>query len=71
MKTLYCPKCGVRRFFVKNPENLTRLVTVSNNNEIVPVNEYETLEGFDADFIHCLGCSWIGSKKDLIKLFKQ
>lgn len=70
MKTLYCPKCGIRRFFVKNKENLTRLVNVSDENEIITVNENETLDGFDLDKFYCLGCSWVGSKKELIKLFK-
>jgi hypothetical protein len=31
---------------VKNKENLTRLVNVSDENEIITVNENETLDGF-------------------------
>jgi len=67
MKNLRCPQCDVHRFFVKNEAKESVLVTVTLELEIVPVHEESSLEGFDLTLLYCLGCSWSGSPKSLLK----
>jgi len=64
---LVCPKCGVRRFFLKNSKSERLVVNISDNHEIIPINESQKIEGFDTDTLYCLGCSWKGTVKQLIK----
>ena len=61
-----CPQCKIRRFQVKNDAGQSVVVMVSENNEIIPVHDDESLEGFDLTVLYCLGCSWKGSVKSLI-----
>ena len=65
MKKLKCPQCDIERFFVKNDQFQTCLVNVTENYEIIPVHETDSLEGFDLTILYCLGCSWQGSPKSL------
>ncbi|MFA6127237.1 MAG: hypothetical protein WC699_08040 [Bacteroidales bacterium] len=67
MRYLVCPQCGIIRFVVKNSEGESLVVQVTRDFEIVPVNIGESLEGFNLDVLHCLGCSWKGSPKSLKK----
>ena len=53
--------------YVKNAQNERRLVYVLENGEVVPKKEGETLDGFDTSEVFCLGCSWHGSPKRLVK----
>ncbi|MHB9056245.1 MAG: hypothetical protein ACYC2P_08865 [Paludibacteraceae bacterium] len=66
MKNKLCPQCKIRRFQVKNEEGRSVVVTISEDNVIIPVHEDESLEGFDLSVIYCLGCSWKGSVKNLV-----
>lgn len=43
------------------------LVYVSDEGEVVPRNLEENMEGFDLTIVYCLGCSWSGSPKKLVK----
>ena len=61
-----CPQCKIRRFQVKNDAGQSVVVMVSENYEIIPVHENESLEGMDLSVLYCLGCSWKGSLKSLI-----
>ena len=61
-----CPQCKIRRFQVKNDAGQSVVVMVSENNEIIPIHDDESLEGFDLTVLYCLGCSWEGSVKSLI-----
>ena len=61
-----CPQCKIRRFQVKNDAGQYVVVMVSENNEIIPVHDDESLDGFDLTVLYCLGCSWKGSVKSLI-----
>ena len=61
-----CPQCKIRRFQVKNDAGQSVVVMVSENNEIIPIHDDESLEGFDLTVLCCLGCSWKGSVKSLI-----
>ncbi len=65
MKKLLCPQCKIQRFRVRNQAGDSVVVTVTENLEIVPIHEGESLEGFDLDILYCLGCSWSGSVKKL------
>lgn len=61
-----CPQCKIRRFQVKNDAGQSVVVMVSENNEIIPIHDDKSLEGFDLTVLYCLGCSWKGSVKSLI-----
>ena len=65
-KNKLCPQCKIRRFQVKNDNGDCIVVTVTENNEIIPVHDNESLEGFDLDVLYCLGCSWKGSVRSLV-----
>lgn len=53
--------------YVKNEKKERLLVYVSDEGEVVPKNLEENMEGFDLTIIYCLGCSWSGSPKKLVK----
>jgi len=67
MQHLLCPKCGIRRLFVKNAGGGQCNILVTDNYDIIPFNPEDSLDGFDLDTIFCLGCSWSGSIKKLKK----
>jgi len=69
-KYLVCPRCGDRRLFLKNANNERLGVYITHDYEIIPMNSENTINGFDTSIIYCLGCSWKGTMKDLIKYFK-
>ncbi|VBB48435.1 conserved hypothetical protein [uncultured Paludibacter sp.] len=66
MKNKLCPQCKIRRFQVKNDKGESVVVTVTENDEIVPIHPEQSLEGFDLDVLYCLGCSWKGSVNNLV-----
>ena len=43
------------------------LVYVLENGEVVPKYPEDSMEGFDLTEVFCLGCSWHGSPKRLVK----
>ncbi len=67
MRFLVCPQCGIIRFMVKNDRGESVVVQVTRDFEIIPVNQDESLDGFNLDYLFCLGCSWKGSKKKLVR----
>ena len=67
MRKLLCPQCKIAAMYVKNSQGERRLVYVMENGEVVPKKEDETLEGFDISEVYCLGCSWHGAPKHLVK----
>lgn len=71
MRYLYCPQCDVNRFFVKDKEKATRLVQVTWEFEVVAVKDDESLEGFDLNTLFCVGCSWSGSLRKLVRYHKH
>lgn len=66
MRNKLCPQCKVRRFQVKNVQGEAVVVTVDEQNQINPIHEGISLDGFDLDILYCLGCSWKGSVRQLI-----
>lgn len=67
VRYLVCPQCGIIRFHVKNGVGASVVVQVTREFEVVPVNPEESLEGFNLEYLYCLGCSWKGNIKSLKK----
>lgn len=67
MGYLLCPKCKIRRFQVKDKSGNSRVVIVNSDRRIELVHHEETLDGFNIDNLHCLGCSWTGPASKLVK----
>lgn len=65
MRKRLCPQCDIHRFHIKNQMGEFMIVTVTKDYEIVPVNEGDSLDGYDLSVLYCLGCSWQGSVKSL------
>ncbi len=68
MRKLLCPQCKVSALYVKNADGDRRVVYVTVEGGVVPRNEGESLDGFDLDTVYCLGCSWSGSPKRLVRI---
>ncbi len=66
MKNLLCPQCKIRRFFLLNAGGERLVVTVTEDREIQPLHENESLDGFDTSVLFCLGCSWKGTVNNLV-----
>ena len=43
------------------------LVYVVEGGEVIPKNPEESLDGFDVSEVFCLGCSWHGNPKKLVR----
>lgn len=61
MRKLLCPQCKIAALYVVNDRKERLLVYVLENGEVVPN------DGFDLTEVYCLGCSWHGSPKRLVK----
>lgn len=68
MRKLLCPQCKVSSMYVKNGKGERRAVYVTDGGEIVARKEGETLDGFDLETVYCMGCSWNGSPKRMVKM---
>ena len=67
MRKLVCPQCKVGAFFVLNDRGERLPVYVSEQGEVVPKYPDASLKGYDLTVVHCVGCSWKGSPKKLVK----
>ena len=67
MKKLVCPQCKISAMYVKDESGRRALVYVTSEGEVVPKHPGESLEGFDTDEVFCLGCSWHGSPKKMVR----
>ncbi|UVP11508.1 hypothetical protein NXW52_00995 [Bacteroides ovatus] len=67
MKKLLCPQCKIAAMYVKNEQGDRLLVYVLEDGEVVPKYPEDSMEGFDLTEVFCLGCSWHGSPKRLVK----
>lgn len=67
MRKLVCPQCRIGLFFVMNDAGERLPVYVTDKGEVVPKHEGASLDGYDLSVVHCLGCSWKGSPKKLLK----
>ena len=67
MKKLVCPQCKIAAMYIKNEKGERLLVYVTFDGTVIPKNEGELLEGYDVTEVFCLGCSWHGSPKRMVK----
>lgn len=67
MKKLLCPQCKIAAMYVKNDRNERLLVYVLEDGEVVLKDPQASSEGFDLTEVYCLGCSWHGSPKRMVK----
>lgn len=67
MRKLLCPQCKIAALYVKNDRGERLLVYVTEDGEVVPKNPDSSTEGFDFSEVYCLGCSWHGSPKRLVR----
>lgn len=66
-KFLVCPQCGIRRFYIYNENGEKLVVQVTFEKEIIPLNENQSIQGYNTEILYCLGCSWSGSIHSLVK----
>lgn len=67
MRKLLCPQCAIAGLFVKNGQGERLLVYVSAEGEVIPKYPDADVSGFDFSEVYCLGCSWHGSPKRLVR----
>lgn len=67
MRKMLCPQCKIGAFYIRNEAAERRLVYVTTDGEVVPKYPEEGLDGFDTSVVYCLGCSWSGSPKKLVR----
>lgn len=67
MRKLLCPQCKIAALYVVNDRKERLLVYVLENGEVVPKDPTAYTDGFDLTEVYCLGCSWHGSPKRLVK----
>lgn len=67
MRKLLCPQCGISAMYVKNAMGERLLVYVTEDGEVVPKYPSDSLDGFDLAIVYCLGCSWSGSPRKLVR----
>lgn len=67
MRKLLCPQCKISGMYVKNATGERLLVYVSDKGEVIPKYEDVSTEGFDMNEVFCLGCSWSGDPRKLVK----
>ena len=67
MRKLLCPQCKISSMYVKNAAGERLLDYVFDKGEVIPKYEDVSTEGFDMDEVFCLGCSWSGAPRRLVK----
>lgn len=68
MKTLVCPKCGVKRFSVNN-QNKYLVFEVLEDHSLLFFKEEDKNKTINTELVSCLGCNWKGDIKRLVKYF--
>lgn len=71
MKFLVCTQCGIANFYVKNAKGERLNVKVTRDLEIIPVNNLESMAGYNLEELFCLGCSWHGKITELKKYWRN
>lgn len=67
LRKLVCPQCKIANFYVLNEAGDRKLVYVLTDYTVVAAKEGESLEGYDLSELFCLGCSWHGSPRRLVR----
>jgi len=69
---LYCPKCGVKTFFIIPDQGPKIFFHVDRDHVPFPADFAPAdLSGQDFSKIHCRSCSWSGSIQGLVKVFTR
>ncbi len=66
-KKLLCPQCKIASLYVKDELGERILVYVDRNGTIIFKNPETKFNALDMSEVYCLGCSWHGSPKRLVK----
>lgn len=53
--------------YVKNEAGDRLLVYVTQDGEVIPKDPDASVEGFDLGEVYCLGCSWKGTPRKMVK----
>ncbi len=67
MRKLVCPQCKVAAVYVKNEKGDRLPVYVTDNGQIVPKDPKASLDGFNLEEVFCLGCSWHGNPRRMVR----
>lgn len=67
MRKQLCPQCKIGVFYIKDNQGNRLTVYVDPCGKVVPKDPSATLDGYDLDEVFCMGCSWHGSPKRLVK----
>lgn len=67
MRKLVCPQCKVAAVYVKNEKGDRLPVYVTDNGQIVPKDQEASLDGFNLEEVFCLGCSWHGNPRRMVR----
>lgn len=67
MRKLVCPQCKVAAVYVKNEKGDRLPVYVTDNGQIVPKDPGASLDGFNLEEVFCLGCSWHGNPRRMVR----
>ncbi len=67
MRKLLCPQCKIAAMYVKNEAGDRLLVYVTQDGEVIPKDPDASVEGFDLGEVYCLGCSWKGTPRKMVK----
>ena len=67
MHKLVCPQCKVAAVYVKNEKGDRLPVYVTDNGQIVPKDPKASLDGFNLEEVFCLGCSWHGNPRRMVR----
>ena len=67
MRKLVCPQCKIASMYVKNSKGERLPVYVTDEGKVVLKNSSKSSEGFDMEEVYCMGCSWHGSPRRLVR----
>lgn len=67
MRKLCCPQCKVSTMYVKNDKGERLIVYVNVEGEVIPKDPNASTEGFIFDEVYCMGCSWHGSPRKMVR----
>ena len=67
MRKLVCPQCKVAAVYVKNEKGDRLPVYVTDNGQFVPKDPEASLDGFNLEEVFCLGCSWHGNPRRMVR----
>lgn len=67
MRKLLCPQCKIAAMYVKNEQGERLLVYVTDSGNVISKDPAISMDGFDLSEVFCLGCSWRGIPRRMVK----